>query len=310
MIDAADAKVGRGYDFAAAVRWFAERADVVLLMFDPDKPGTTGETLQILKTALEGLDHKLLFVLNKVDRFGDIRDFARTYGALCWNLSKAIPRKDLPHIYNIYVPVPNRDAPAKDGLPLAAFDKARDEVIEEIRRAPSRRVDNVVSRLYEHARRLRVHAIVCDKARSEIWGARMRLGLLAVGALLLAGGVGMGLHAMFPDTPFKIYLATLGIGILLAAALVGFAHFDTQSREREILEGLDGLFERAFARELLLGERGDDLIALWKSVKDRTRRALETVGPRRAPKLWGGELRRIDRAIQNDIPALRAEGQA
>ena len=34
----------RGYDFPGAVRWFAERADVILLFFDPDKPGTTGET--------------------------------------------------------------------------------------------------------------------------------------------------------------------------------------------------------------------------------------------------------------------------
>jgi hypothetical protein len=28
----------RGYDFPGTVRWFAERADVILLMFDPDKP--------------------------------------------------------------------------------------------------------------------------------------------------------------------------------------------------------------------------------------------------------------------------------
>ena len=32
----------RGYDFQGVVRWMAERADVVLLFFDPDKPGTTG----------------------------------------------------------------------------------------------------------------------------------------------------------------------------------------------------------------------------------------------------------------------------
>ena len=38
----------RGYDFEGVVRWFAERADVILFFFDPDKPGTTGETLSIL----------------------------------------------------------------------------------------------------------------------------------------------------------------------------------------------------------------------------------------------------------------------
>jgi len=36
------AVMDRGYDFESVVRWYAERADVILLFFDPDKPGTTG----------------------------------------------------------------------------------------------------------------------------------------------------------------------------------------------------------------------------------------------------------------------------
>merc|ERR1712071_402832 len=95
----------RGYDFQGVVRWFAERADVVLLFFDPDKPGTTGETLSILLHSLSGMDHKLLIVLNKADQFKKIHDFARAYGSLCWNLSKVIPRKDLPRIYTMCLPV-------------------------------------------------------------------------------------------------------------------------------------------------------------------------------------------------------------
>lgn len=60
------ADTSRGYDFEGVVRWFAERADVILLFFDPDKPGTTGETLSILTNSLPGMDHKLYIVLNKV----------------------------------------------------------------------------------------------------------------------------------------------------------------------------------------------------------------------------------------------------
>ncbi|RHY34035.1 hypothetical protein DYB38_008115, partial [Aphanomyces astaci] len=78
----------RGYDFPKVVQWYAERADVILLFFDPDKPGTTGETLSILTNSLVGMDHKLHIVLNKVDQFRKIHDFARAYGSLCWNLSK------------------------------------------------------------------------------------------------------------------------------------------------------------------------------------------------------------------------------
>lgn len=36
-------------------RWFAEQSDVILLFFDPDKPGTTGETLECLTDALQVL---------------------------------------------------------------------------------------------------------------------------------------------------------------------------------------------------------------------------------------------------------------
>lgn len=94
----------RGYDFEQVCRWYAERADVILLFFDPDKPGTTGETLSILTNSLVGQDHKLHIILNKADQFRKIHDFARAYGSLCWNLSKVIQRKDLPRIYTMCLP--------------------------------------------------------------------------------------------------------------------------------------------------------------------------------------------------------------
>ncbi len=37
MIDSATEGADRGYDFIQAVRWFSERADFVLIFFDPDK---------------------------------------------------------------------------------------------------------------------------------------------------------------------------------------------------------------------------------------------------------------------------------
>lgn len=94
----------RGYDFESVCRWYGERADLILLFFDPDKPGTTGETLRVLTNALLAFDHKLHIILNKADQFKQISDYARAYGSLCWNLSKVIPRKDLPQIHTMCLP--------------------------------------------------------------------------------------------------------------------------------------------------------------------------------------------------------------
>ena len=43
----ASSATDRGYDFESVCKWYAQRADVILLFFDPDKPGTTGETLSV-----------------------------------------------------------------------------------------------------------------------------------------------------------------------------------------------------------------------------------------------------------------------
>eukprot|EP01038_Epipyxis_sp_PR26KG_P014906 gene14906-20050_t len=100
----------RGYNFEGVCRWYAKRADVILLFFDPEKPGTTGETLSVLTTSLAGMDHKLHIILNKADKFERVSDFARTYGSLCWSMSKVIKRKDLPQIHTICNPPNSNDS--------------------------------------------------------------------------------------------------------------------------------------------------------------------------------------------------------
>jgi len=156
---------GRGYNFLEVVRWFAKRADLILLLFDPDKPGTTGEALDVLTKSLAGLDHKFLIVLNKVDTLDNSVDFARAYGTLGWALSKVIPRKDIPNIYTMYNAgfdgkgTPNSERKStgtskEHKLPLEAFMAKREEVINEVLRAKVRHWDNVVTAFEETLRQL------------------------------------------------------------------------------------------------------------------------------------------------------------
>lgn len=189
----------RGYDFKRVVQWLAERADVILVMFDPDKPGTTFETLDVLTSSLNGLSSKLLLILNKVDDFRTVHDFARAYGALCWNLSKVIPRKDLPFIYTMYVPQEQREnqslppstASAKPKRQASSngdaraetdhgaakpdvqqmledeFDGIRGEVMREVERAPDRATDNILNLLKATASRLKMHTTLLDACKRE-----------------------------------------------------------------------------------------------------------------------------------------------
>ena len=131
----------------------------------------------------------------QADQFEKMQDFARAYGALCWNLSKVffhlqsttfalslkhgnvgaepqvIPRKDLPRIYTMCLPVDGQTtngtvlwycavprggccfsssnttsmclaAMHAGGLGLDDLVEARDAVIEEALAAPERRLDN------------------------------------------------------------------------------------------------------------------------------------------------------------------------
>jgi hypothetical protein len=301
MIDGASSTVKRAYDFPAVVRWFAERADVILFLFDPDKPGTTGETIKILTSSLAGLDHKLLVIFNKVDRFQTIRDFARAYGALCWNLSKAIPSKDLPHIYNTYLPVENNEA--KGNIPMEDFDKAREEVVLEVQRAPQRRLDNVISRLYQHARRLRMHAKVLSQLSGERF--RRRAKSILSGTLVVLAGLLVtylvwqlaGQEARFQYALMVILATIVGGGIVF-----GLHAWDQRVHKKNL--SLDALFERAYAVELALGDEAQDLRALWSSVKDRVGRSLDARG--NFGSLRRGDHKNLEKVIDTQIPELRA----
>jgi GTPase SAR1 family protein len=309
MIDAAGTARSRGYDFAAGVRCFAEMADLILFFFDPDKPGTTGESVSIFTETLTGLEHKLLIVLNKVDLFANIRDFARTYGTLCWNLSKAIKTKDVPHIYNTYLPpqVVVGGSGQRELIPLKDFDASREEVIAEIKRAPTRRADNLVNDLLVNARCLAIHGRVSNLLGRRFQAIQLKTWGLVIGLLMLTIVlVPLAWSADHWSTPFLVLLG--------GAALAGLGWLGGRYlTRREVLlaatpAGLDGYFEAAYRRELALQDRAD-LRALWEKVRPKVLKSFELLGAHRLPAGFGfrKRLRRLETVIETEIPALRRD---
>ena len=322
MIDSVDSMDSRIYDFEECVRRFAESADLILFFFDPDKPGTTGEAVSIFTNQLSGLEYKLLIILNKVDLFQNIRDFARTYGTLCWNLSKTIGTKDTPHIYTTYLPDrAQRPHPVlSKTIALEDFDASREEITAEIKRAPTRRADNLVSDLLNHSRRLAVHVRVCMEAASAYKRMKTRLVL----GVFLGLGVAWMAAWLFREywfnpawleawnnrefsalkTPGLILLSLLGA---LAALWTAGMFFLWKIRNTLCTpEGMEAFFHKAFKREISLRKRAD-LYALWESGKARALHLMQTIGPGRISTSFSTRrlLKRLNRTIDQEIPRLR-----
>jgi len=306
----------RGYDFEGTVKWFAERADVILLFFDPDKPGTTGETLGIMTNSLVGMDHKLHIVLNKADQFRKIHDFARAYGSLCWNLSKVIPRKDLPRIHTMCLPQPKDAGESAEssnsadpyeisrlGSGLADLHATRDHVVEEVRKAPKRRIDNNITRLMDAVHLLQMHATVTELVRKE-WRAEQWRGRLRTSAALLATAVSAGgLH--FLGMPLEAMATMGGAGLISSGGVYWYGEQVLHSEERRLLsaDGLNTVFELHYSSSIA---EGDAFVAsVWQRVRDRLQFTLKAQGLGNVTAVSAQELESLQKLLDVEIPNLR-----
>ncbi|KAH9255760.1 hypothetical protein BASA81_006154 [Batrachochytrium salamandrivorans] len=303
----------RGYDFEGVTRWLAERADVILLFFDPDKPGTTGETLSVLTTSLVGMEHKFLIVLNKVDMFERSQDFARSYGALCWNLSKVIPRKDLPRIYTTYTPLDtpytsngNTNSFRGGGPTKQDLDSVREEIMREIHLAPFKRVDNMITSVFDQTRLLKMHLEILDDTRADFKRATLKAQVQAGG--VAAGGLALGLTPLFAFGPelINFSLIVCASSVLGAAGLSMYHGTQLEAKAKSFLQedhALEILFRKRFAREI--AERDESVLSVWQRVKPQVRAAVENFGLLKIPKVSSNNLQALDSVLLNKVPKLR-----
>lgn len=215
---------------------------------------------------------------------------------------------------------------------MKELDSNRVAVIREVRRAPARRADNLVSRLYDSARLLRMHATMLRAVRAQVrstlagyvavgvgvplvfgpaavatvmagfWELAPPLGLVGVAGAAAAYVLGQrrlrGLQARFLDgTDFGRGGAAMDAGGVGSGvgSLLGSGGGNNSS--------LDDIFRREHFRAL--AEQDDFVLSLWDRARPQVAQAIATFGLLKLPVVSESQLRRLDEIAGDEVTALR-----
>lgn len=154
-------RLNRGYDFPSVVRYWANRADRILLLFDAHKLDISDEFRNTI-LALKGNSDKIRCVLNKADQV-NTQQIMRVYGALLWSLGKVV---QTPEVLRVYIGS-FWDQPYEYDELGALFDKERADLLSDLKGLPRHAAIRKVNEFVKRARRAKVHALIMDHLRAQ-----------------------------------------------------------------------------------------------------------------------------------------------
>eukprot|EP00397_Hematodinium_sp_SG-2012_P015691 GEMP01015985.1.p1 GENE.GEMP01015985.1~~GEMP01015985.1.p1 ORF type:complete len:530 (+),score=95.83 GEMP01015985.1:214-1803(+) len=155
-------RVNRGYDFEAITKWFADRVDMIILLFDAHKLDISDEFHRVIN-ALQGNTQKVRIVLNKADRVST-QQLMRVYGALMWSLGKVLNTPEVARIYigSFWDETLYCDEQRK------LFEMEENDLYTDISLLPKNSALRHLNDVIKRARLARVNACILNYMRSEM----------------------------------------------------------------------------------------------------------------------------------------------
>jgi len=155
-------RVNRGYDFTKVVSWFAERADLIILLFDAHKLDISDElkgTIDVLK----GHEDKIRCILNKADQI-DRQQLMRVYGALLWSLGKTMTS---PEVARVYVGS-FWDEPLKSQDNAELFEQEEKDLMKDLAILPRQSAMRKINELVKRIRKVKTLAYIIGYLKSQM----------------------------------------------------------------------------------------------------------------------------------------------
>ena len=159
----------RNYDYEAVMKWFAERADLIIIMFDAHKLDISDELKRVMHLMIPHLD-KIRIVLNKADSIST-QQLMRVYGALMWQLGKVM---NTPEVARVYMGS-FWDGPYQNTEQAELLQREEMDLLQDIMALPQQAVMRRINEMVKRARSVKVHAYIIHYLRKQLpytWGKR------------------------------------------------------------------------------------------------------------------------------------------
>ena len=159
----------RNYDYESIMKWFGERSDLVIVMFDAHKLDISDELKRVMELFIPHLD-KIRIVLNKADGIST-QQLMRVYGALMWSLGKVM---NTPEVCRVYMGS-FWDAPLQNTEQAELLQREELDLLNDIMQLPQQAVMRRINELVKRARSVKVHAYIIHYLRKQLpytWGKR------------------------------------------------------------------------------------------------------------------------------------------
>jgi hypothetical protein len=197
--------------------------------------------------------------------------------------------------------------PVKDSTPsvegLGDLHQTRHDVVEQVMKAPKRRIDNVITHLNDSVNLLLMHAKLVEETHRQymqrVWEHRVQEG----GSLFT--GIGLTAFGIYMNLPMEFTGGVVAATVLGVGGLSWFNRSKMQVVEKQLVspEELSASFQRTHAREV--SEADEFTGSVWQRIRDPLRLSLESVGLANLPSVSKKEFNELHAILDEEIPQLR-----